>query len=289
LNELSTLFVQAIHGLVYGMLLFLVSSGLTVVFGMMRILNMAHAGIYMLGAYFGYTIINGFGDFWISLLLAPILAGAAGVIVHRVFLQKAQSLSHGHELVVTFGIFVMIVELIKWFWGANPLPVAVPAILKGSIHIMSITYPFYRLFILFVGVLTLGVMAAVLLRTRIGVRVRASVADGEMLEALGTNVRLLQIAIFGFGSALAGLAGVTAAPFLSPHPGMGLEIMTDTFVVIVIGGMGSLLGAFMASVLIGEIQSFGILLLPDLALVFQFLVMAVVLIVKPTGLRGLKA
>jgi branched-chain amino acid transport system permease protein len=137
-----------------------------------------------------------------------------------------------------------------------------------------------------VGFFTLVVMAGILLRTRVGVMVRASVADGEMLEALGTNVRLLQIGVFGFGSALAGLAGVTAAPFLSPHPGMGLEIMTDTFVVIVIGGLGSLLGAFIASLLIGEIQSFGILFLPDLALVFQFLFMALVLIVKPTGLRG---
>jgi branched-chain amino acid transport system permease protein len=278
--------IQALHGLVYGMLLFLVSSGLTIIFGMMRILNMAHAGVYMLGAYFGYTIVTVLGSFWLNILLVPVAVGLFGVILQRVFLRRAQALGHGHELVITFGIFVMIVELVKWFWGANPVSVPVPRLLQGSAQVLEITYPVYRLFILVVGFFTLVVMAGILLRTRVGVMVRASVADGEMLEALGTNVRLLQIGVFGFGSALAGLAGVTAAPFLSPHPGMGLEIMTDTFVVIVIGGLGSLLGAFIASLLIGEIQSFGILFLPDLALVFQFLFMALVLIVKPTGLRG---
>jgi branched-chain amino acid transport system permease protein len=285
---LNIYFIQALHGIVYGMLLFLVSSGLTVIFGMMRILNMAHSAMYMLGAYFGYSLVTLTGNFWLSLVAAPVFVGMVGVILQRFFLRKVQAFGHGHELLLTFGFFMVAIEVVKWFWGNSPLSVEVPPALSGSIATLGFTYPLYRLFIILVGAMILAIMAAIILKTRIGIQIRASVSDSQMVDALGTNVRLVYLGVFAFGSALAGFAGVIAAPFLSPYPGMGFDIMTDTFVVVVVGGFGSLLGAIVASLMIGLIQSFGVLFLPDLALVFQFLLMAVVLVLKPSGLFGIK-
>jgi len=286
--SLNIYLIQALHGIVYGMLLFLVASGLTLVFGMMEILNMAHAGFYMLGAYFTYSITIWSGNFWLSLLLAPIAVGIVGALVERFLLRKVHRFGHVHDLLLTFGVFYIVGEIVKWFWGNDPLRVPVPPSLSGSILIMEFTYPVYRLFILLVAVLILLIMAILIMRTRIGITIRASVSDGEMVEALGTNVQIVFLGVFSIGSALAGLGGVIAAPFLSTYPGMGFDIMIDTFVVIVIGGFGSLMGAFVASLMIGELQSFGIQFLPRLALVFEFLLMAIVLIARPTGLFGEK-
>jgi branched-chain amino acid transport system permease protein len=278
--------IQGLHGLVYGMLLFLVASGLTLVFGMMGVLNLAHAGFYMLGAYFAYSVLQWSGDFWLSLVLAPVCVGLAGALVERFLLRKVHVFGHAYELLLTFGVFLAIGEIVKWFWGNSPLAVPVPPSLSGSLPIMGMTYPVYRLFILGCGVVVLLLMALLLLKTRIGITVRAAVSDAEMVDALGTNVPMVFLGVFSIGSALAGLGGVIAGPFLTTYPGMGFDILLDTFVVIVVGGFGSLLGALVASIMIGELQSYGILILPNFALVFQFLLMAVVLIVRPTGLFG---
>lgn len=286
--EASIYFIQAIHGLVYGMLVFLVASGLTLVFGMMGVLNIAHGGFYMLGAYLGYSIVVWSGNFWLCLILAPMGVGIAGALVERFLLRKVHILGHSHELLLTFGIYFIIGEMVKWFWGNYPLPFPPPSLLSGSLNIMGTTYPHYRLFILFVGFAVLFLMAALLMKTRIGITIRAAVSDAEMVDILGINVPKVFLGVFSIGSALAGLAGVIAAPFLSPYPGMGLDIMVDTFAVIVIGGFGSLLGAFVASLMIGELQSYGILFVPRLAMVFEFLLMAIVLISRPTGLFGEK-
>ena len=285
---LSIILIQAIHGLVYGMLLFLVASGLTLVFGMMDVLNIAHAGFYMLGAYIGSTIAVVTGNFLLALLLAPLAMAILGAMVERFFLRKVHVHGHAFELLITFGVFYVIGEVVKWFWGNFPRPVDVPAFLSGSIPIAGATYPAYRGFILLISFLILATMLYVFMKTRIGINVRAAVSDPEMVNALGINVPRLMLGVFAGGSALAGLAGVVASPVLSTYPGMGLDMMVDTFVVIVIGGFGSLFGAFLASIMIGELQSFGILFIPRLALVFQFLLMAIVLIVMPTGLFGEK-
>jgi branched-chain amino acid transport system permease protein len=280
--------IQGVHGLVYGMLLFLVASGLTLVFGMMGVLNLAHAGFYMLGAYFAYSVVVWSGQFWVSLIFAPICVGIAGGLVERFLLRKVHISGHVYELLLTFGVFLVLGEIVKWFWGNAPLPVSVPASLSGSVRIMGATYPYYRLFILGCGVGVLLLMAGVIMKTRIGITIRAAVSDAEMANALGTNVPMVFLSVFSTGSALAGLGGVIAGPFLTTYPGMGFDILVDTFVVIVIGGFGSLLGALVASIMIGELQSYGILILPKFALVFQFILMAVVLIVRPTGLFGEK-
>jgi len=273
---------------VSGMLLFLVASGLTLVFGMMGILNIAHAGFYMLGAYLAYSTVHLTGHFWLSLLIAPVLVGALGALIERYLLRRIHAFGHAYELLLTFGLFFMIGEAVRWIWGSNPLQVPVPAGLGGSIPFLGSQYPVYRLFILSVSALICLGMAMALLRTRVGIVIRSAVSDGEMVSALGINTPLVSLGVFTVGSALAAVAGVIAAPFLQADPSMGAVILTDLFVIIVIGGFGSLLGALLASLMIGELQSFGILWFPEFALVFQFLLMAGVLIVRPQGLFGEK-
>ena len=285
---LSVYATQALHGVVSGMLLFLVASGLTLVFGMMGILNIAHAGFYMLGAYLAYTTVHLTGHFWLSLLIAPLLVGALGALIERFLLRRIHAFGHAYELLLTFGLFFMIGEAVRWIWGSNPLQVPVPAGLSGSIPFLGSQYPVYRLFILTVSALICLGMALALLRTRVGIVIRSAVSDGEMVAALGVNTPLVSLGVFTVGSALAAVAGVIAAPFLQADPSMGVVILTDLFVIIVIGGFGSLLGALLASLMIGELQSFGILWFPEFALVFQFLLMAGVLIVRPQGLFGEK-
>lgn len=280
--------VQVIHGLVYGMLLFLVASGLTVVFGMMGVLNLAHASFYMLGAYLGYSIHNYTGSFWLSLLVAPAIVGVLGVLIERFLLRKAYKGGHLAQLLLTFGLFFILGELTRIVWGTSPLSVPAPGVFAGGIPFWGMTYPLYRLFMVgFSALLLLGI-ALMLTRTRIGIIIRGAVSDPGMVEALGVNVPLVFMGVFGGGAALASAAGVIASPFLSVYLGMANEVLLDCFVVIVVGGFGSLFGAFIASLMIGELQSLGILWIPRLALVFQFLLMALVLITRPTGLFGEK-
>ena len=285
---LSVYATQALHGMVYGMLLFLVSSGLTLVFGMMGILNIAHAAFYMLGAYLAYTTVAATGSFWLSLLVAPIVVGLLGAAVERGLLRRIHRFGHAYELLLTFGLFYMMAEAVRWIWGNYTLEVPTPALLTGSIPLLGSQYPVYRLFILAFSALICLAMATVLLRTRVGIIIRSAVADGEMVSALGINTPLVALGVFSAGAALAAIAGVIAAPFLQADPAMGAAILVDSFVVVVVGGFGSLLGALLASLMIGELQSFGILWFPAFAMVFQFLLMAAVLVLRPQGLFGEK-
>ena len=278
--------IQAVHGLVYGMLIFMVASGLTLVFGMMGVLNLAHAAFYMLGAYFAYTVTVYLGSFWLSLIISPLIVGILGIVSERFLLRPTYVKGHVAQLLLTFGLFYVLGELVRIIWGSNPLPVPVPGLLQGDIPFFKMTYPIYRMFILFFSVLILVGMLILLMKTRIGILIRAATSDTNMVDALGTNVPVLFMGVFGGGAALAALAGVIAAPFLSVFPGMGLDVLLECFVVIVIGGMGSMFGAFVAALMIGELQSFGVLWIPRFAMVFQFMLMAVVLIVRPTGLFG---
>jgi branched-chain amino acid transport system permease protein len=285
----STIVIQMLHGLAYGMLLFLVASGLTLVFGMMNVLNIAHASFYMLGAYFSYQMLKMFGNFWVGLVVCPLLVGLLGVFMERFLLRRVHAGGHVQEFVITFGILFVINELVKWIWGTAPLPVPIPPALSGSVMIMGNVYPVYRLFILFFSLGILIFLAFILMKTRLGITVRAAVSDRDMVSALGTNTPRVFMLVMGIGTWLAGLAGVIAGPFISTYPGMALEILVDCFIVTVTGGLGSLLGAVVASFLIGQLSSFGILFIPRFAIVFAFLLMAVVLIIKPSGLFGGKA
>jgi branched-chain amino acid transport system permease protein len=277
-----------LHGLAYAGLLFLVSAGLTLVFGMMNVLNFAHAAMYMLGAYFSYSFLQQTGNFWLSLIVCPLLLFIIGAIIERFLLRRVHVHGHVHELLLTFGLAYIITEVVKWVWGNFPLAVNIQGFLTETVEIVGITYPVYRLFIVVCAVLVGGVMALILYKTRLGIILRAAVNDNEMANALGVNVPLVFMGVFAFGAALSGFAGVIAGPLLSTYPGMANEILIDAFVVIVVGGFGSLGGAVVASLLIGELQSFGVLLFPKLSVALVYLLMAAVLIIKPSGLFGEK-
>ncbi len=283
---LAALPVQALHGLIYGMLLFLVASGLTLIFGMMGVLNFAHGALYMLGAYFSFSVLQWTGSFWLSLLIAPLLVAVVGIIIERFLLRKVHAYGHAHELLLTFGVAYIVEELVKICWGNEPLLVKLPEILTGSVPLLGIEYPVYRLFILVVSTLVFVLMFMVLFKTRAGIIVRAAVVNKDMVDALGFNVPLIFLLLFGMGAWLAGLAGVIGGPYLITNPAMASTIIIDLFVVVVVGGLGSIQGALIASLLIGQLQSIGILVLPQFAIFFEFLLMALVLIFRPHGLMG---
>ncbi len=283
---MDNVFVFFMHGLSYAGLLFLVSSGLTLVFGMMNVLNFAHAGFYMLGAYFSYTILRATGQFWLSAVVCPLALFVIGALVERFLLRRVHVFGHVHELLLTFGLAYIITETVKALWGNYPLAVNIGGYLSGTVQVFGLAYPIYRIFIFVCGGLIGLLMAAILHKTRLGIILRAAVNDNEMVNSLGINVPVLFMGVFAFGAALSGFAGVIAGPLLTTYPGMAQEILVEAFVVIVVGGFGSLGGALVASLLIGELQSFGALLFPKLSLVLVYLLMSVVLVIRPYGLFG---
>jgi branched-chain amino acid transport system permease protein len=279
-----------LHGLAYAGLLFLVSAGLTLIFGMMNVLNFAHAAMYMLGAYLSYTIVMQLtGQFWMAMVLVPLILFFIGALIERFLLRRVHAYGHVQELLLTFGLAYIVTELIKWHWGNYPLAVNLGGFLNGTVSIFGIIYPIYRIFIFVCAGVVGIIMALILYKTRLGIILRASVNDAEMANTLGVNVPRVFMGVFAFGTALSGFAGVIAGPLLSTFPGMAHEILIDAFVVIVVGGFGSLGGAIVASLIIGELQSFGVLLFPKLSMALVYLLMAVVLIIKPSGLFGEKS
>ena len=286
MDLLAILPAQILHGVVYGMLLFLVASGLTLIFGMMGVLNFAHGALYMLGAYFSFSILMWTGQFWLSLILAPLMVGVIGIIIERFLLRKVHIYGHAHELLLTFGIAYIVEEIVKIIWGSESLLVKLPPILSGSVPLLGLEYPVYRLFMLAVSIMVFVLLFMILFKTRAGIIVRAAVANKDMVDALGFNVPLIFLILFGIGAWLAGLAGVIGGPYLITNPGMAATIIIDLFVVIVVGGLGSVEGALIASLIIGVLQSVGILFLPQFAIFFEFLLMALVLIFRPHGLMG---
>ncbi|MFH2129169.1 MAG: branched-chain amino acid ABC transporter permease [bacterium] len=277
---------QTIHGLAYGMLLFLVASGLTLIFGMMGILNLAHASFFMLSAYICLSILNWTGNFWLALLVAPLATAFVGILIERFLLRKIHGRGHIGELILTVGLMMIIMESVKFFWGTDTYIINVPPALKGLVNIFGMEYPIYRLFIIGITILILVFMGLILFKTRLGMIVRAGVSDAEMVGAIGINMPLVFMIVFGVGTWMAGVAGVAIAPILSVYPGLADQMGMDAFVVVVVGGFGSLLGAFVSSIFFGLLNSFGIQFIPRLAPVLMVLCMVLVLSFKPMGLFG---
>lgn len=277
---------QGIHGLAYGMILFLLASGLTLIFGMMGILNLAHAAFFMLSAYFCYQVLVMSESFWLALLIAPVAAGLIGVLLERFLLRRVHAYGHIGELILTVGVSLVILEGVKVIWGTESLPVTVPAYLEGLISIGGLEYPIYRLFIIGLSLFVLAVLTVVLYKTRLGMVVRAAVSDADMVNALGINVPLVFMFVFGLGTWLAGVAGVAIAPILTVFPGLGDQVGLDAFMVVVVGGLGSLGGAFLVSIIFGLLNSYGVQFVSQLAPVLMFIFMAIVLVIKPMGLFG---
>ncbi len=278
--------LQALNGLAYSMLLFLLAAGLSLIFGLMDIVNLAHGGFYLLGAYLGLSFVRWTGSFWIAVALVPLLVAAGGFLLEWEFLRPLYRRTHLDQILLTFGFAFVLTDLTRWLWGPAVQSLAPPPGLDQSLPVLGTRFPAYRLFVIALGgVLALGLWLG-LGRTRLGTIVRAAVSDKEMLQGLGINVSAVFTGVFAFGTALAGLAGVVAAPIQGVFPGVDFETLIVTLIVVVIGGLGTLSGSFWGSLLIGEADTFGKTLMPQLALVVIYLVMAAVLLVRPAGLFG---
>ena len=310
---MDSLLFSLLNGTVYGLLLFMVSAGLTLVFGMMGVLNFAHASFYMLGAYFAYTL-QGFVGFAPAVMLATVLSGGVGVVVERWFLRRVHRHGHAHELLLTFGLAFIIAETIKLFFGNYPVDYRIPAALDfAAFTIGRQQYPAYRLLMAGVAIAMFAALYLLLRFTRVGIVVRAAIHKPRMAEALGHNVQLVFMGVFGVGAALAALAGALAGAFYTTSPNMALEVGVMVFVVVVVGGLGSLAGAMLASLLIGIVTSLAVgvdrsladllavvgagawaqavgglltLKVSSLATTLPFVLMLVILLVRPRGLMG---
>ncbi|CAA2109299.1 branched-chain amino acid ABC transporter permease [Variovorax paradoxus] len=307
--------VSLMNGVIYGLLLFMVSAGLTLIFGMMGVLNFAHASFYMLGAYFAYTLQDLIG-FWGAVLVSPVLVGLVGVAVERFFLRRVHQYGHAHELLLTFGLSFIVAESIKLFFGNFPVDYRIPAALDvPAFAIGGAQYPVYRLLMGGIAIAMFIVIYLLLTRTRVGIVVRSAIYKPRMAEALGHNVPLVFMGVFGVGAALAGLAGAVAGAFYTTNPNMALELGVMVFVVVVVGGLGSLGGAMLASLLIGVVTSLAVsvdrsladlfalvgagawardvgglltLKISSLSATIPFALMLLILLVRPGGLMGEK-
>jgi branched-subunit amino acid ABC-type transport system permease component len=279
-------FQQALNGLSFGALLFILASGLSLVFGMMDVVNLAHGAFYMLGAYVALSVVQMTGSFWLAMLAAPLGLGLLGLVLEPLLLRRLRG-RHLDQVLLTIGVSLVIVDLVGQVWGREVRSLSAPPGLEGSVTLIGGVYPVYRLFVIGFGAALAAAMAVVYRRTKIGMLIRAGVEDAEMLAALGIDTNRLFATTFATGAALAGLAGVVAAPVFGIQPGMDTDPgLLYSLVVVVVGGLGTLSGAVAGSVLVGPADTFGKVLFQDVALAVIFAIVALVLLLKPTGLLG---
>ena len=301
---LGLVFEQLLNGLQFGVTLFLMAAGLTLVFGIMNFINLAHGSLYMVGAYFAWTFIGWTDSFVLGALLALPAALALGIAVEIVVMRRLYARDHLDQVLATFGLILFFNELVRVVWGAAGKSVALPAFVAGTIDIMpGVPYPAYRFAIIVVGILVALLLAWLVTRTRMGMLIRAGASNRKMVGALGIDIGLLFTLVFGLGAVFAALAGLMAAPILSIKIGMGDDILILAFVIIVIGGIGSIKGAFVAAMIVGQIDIIGRAYVPDLLKTFLsaatassaapaisqmliYVLMAAVLVWRPTGLFG---
>jgi branched-subunit amino acid ABC-type transport system permease component len=280
--------VQGLNGIAYGLLLFLLAAGLSLIFGMMDVVNLAHGSFFMLGAYIGYSAAKASHSFWLALLVAPLAVGILGVAIEALLLKRLYRRPLLDQVILTFGLSFMGAELVKIVWGTSELVLQPPDIFAGPVDILGNTYPVYRLFVIGIGLLIALTLWMIERRTRIGAIIRAGVADRQMVAGLGVNIGAVFTGVFAFGAALAAFGGVVAGPVLSLFPGLDAQVLINALIVVVVGGMGSLTGAFWGGLLIGVAVTFLTILLPTIALVLTFAVMGMILLVRPNGLFGMK-
>jgi len=293
---------QLLNGLQLGVMLFLMSAGLTLVFGIMQVINLAHGSFYMIGAYVAATVAVRSGSFLLGMAVALPVAAAVGMIVELTILRRLYKRDHLDQVLATFGLIFFFNELTRIIWGRQPLFMDVPQWLSGAVELLpGVHYPMYRLAIILVGICVALFLYLLFSRTRLGMQIRAGSSNREMVAALGVNIRLLYTLVFGLGTMLAALAGIMAGPILAVEVGMGESILILTFVVIVIGGIGSVRGALVGALLVGMVDTLGRVYLPDilsvivssatadtlgasLASMSVYILMAIVLTCKPAGL-----
>jgi branched-chain amino acid transport system permease protein len=284
--DLATFLIQCLNAVQYGLLLFLVASGLTLIFGIMGVINIAHGSFYMLGAYLAFAlsplVARAGGGFFAMLVVGIVLAVAFGYLLEWLFFSYLYEREHLQQVLMTYGLILVFEELRSIIVGDEVHGVAPPPLLSGSIALGDVmSYPVYRLFISAVCLLVALGMYLVIARTRLGMQVRAGASNREMVQALGINIRLLYRVVFAAGVALAALAGMIAAPVSSVYPGMGGQVLIICFVVVVIGGIGSVRGAFLAALLVGLVDTFGKVFFPQAAGVLVYVLMAAILLWRP--------
>jgi branched-chain amino acid transport system permease protein len=289
MSTLAFFLNQGVNALSQAALLFFLGVGLTLIFGIMRIVNFAHGSLYMLGAFIGYSLAHLTGSYWVALALAPIGVGAIGTAFELVILRRLYRRDAHAFLMVTFGLALVVNEAVRLIWGPDALQVPPPRLLSGIVFLLGEPFPVYRLFLAASGVVVALAIWQLLERTRLGLLIRATSQNAEMVHALGIDVNLVRSAVFGIGCGLAALGGVLAAPLVTASHGMAATVIIDAFVIVIIGGMGSFLGSLIGALLLAFVQVFGNYYLPDFALAFMYLLMLLVLVVRPGGLLGKEA
>lgn len=283
---LRLILLQCFTGIALGAIYVLVATGLSLIFGMMTVVNFAHGAFFMVGAYVGVYLLGLTGNFWVCLVGVPLAVGVVGMISERVLLRPLYGRGVDYPLLLTFGLGYVLVELVRIGFGVEGREFGTPVSLAGSVPIGIGAFPLYRLFLIVAMVCIVGLLWAVIARTRLGLIIRAGARDPLILRVLGINVPRVWTLVFGVGTAVAGVAGVLAAPIRGVSPEMGQSVLIEAFVVTVVGGMGSLSGAVLAGLIIGVVSSLTSLWLPEYATLSMFLLMALILVVRPKGLAG---
>jgi len=279
------LWLLAANSIAFGGLLFLLSAGFSLIFGLMRIPNLTHGSLFMLGAYFGVSLIAWGVGFWPAALAGGLGVAVLGGLIERLLLRRLPGAELA-QVLVTLGLSFMIADLCLMQWGGDPISIETPASLRGASRVAGVAFPTYRLGVIVIAVVCAAALWAMLERTRLGAMIRAGVDDPVMARAVGIRVPLLFTVVFCLGSGLAGFAGVIGGPILSVYPGLDQDMLPLALVVVILGGSGSLVGSFVGSFVVGVLYNFGQALLPELAYVVLFLPMLVVLVVRPAGLFG---
>lgn len=291
-----TIFIQAMNGIQYGLLLFLVASGLTLIFGIMGVINIAHGSFYMIGAYLAWSFMGWIGNFWLGLFVGVVVAFVLGLVLEFLFIRFLYDKDHLQQVLVTYGLILIFSELRSVIWGDDVHSVAIPALLDGSIQLTeNLAYPVYRIWLSSVCIVIAILMFLGIQHTRLGMMIRAGESDREMTKALGINIGLVYRFIFALGVSLAAFSGMISAPISSVFPGMGGQVLIVSFVVVVIGGLGSIKGAMVAALLVGLIDTFGkvttlhifgVNIFPQMAGMSIFALMALILMFRPQGIFG---
>lgn len=283
--ESSQFIIQILNGISYGLLLFLLAAGLSLIFGLMGVVNLAHGSYYMFGAYLGLTLFRSTGSFLLALAGAASAMAAVGFIMERCFIQRLYK-NELDQVLLTFGFAYIFMDIAKWLWGGVPRALPKPPWLEGSAVILGEYFPVYRIALIFIGLLMALVLWYLLEKTRTGMIIRAGVDDKEMVDGLGININLYFACIFALGAFLAALGGMIGGPITGAYPGLDFQILVLALAVVVVGGLGTLKGAFLGSMIIGFIETFGKAFFPNFSMLTIYIAMALILIFKPKGLLG---
>ena len=284
MNEIQTLATHMLNGLAYGLLLFILAAGLSLIFGMMDVINLSHGSFYLVGGFLGVGLVDDLGNWWLALAVSVGIVAVLGIIAELSLLRPMYNRDHLDQILLTFGLALIIEDASEWIFGTTIQSMSYPSTFSQSVSFLGVVIPSYRLMVIFVGLVLAVALYLLLERTRIGSIIRAGVSDREMVSALGFNITAIFGAVFVGGLALAGLAGFIGTPILGVYSGLDFEILILTLIIVVVGGLGSLTGAFWASLLIGITQILGQAYFPSIAALIIYIVMAIVLLVRPQGL-----